>query len=232
MSLNSILAIAQSVSINDHRFVGQVLSRNQMVTVGQIQTRVPFQFTFKPHDYLLYSQNRSLLQNLRYADKTYEQVLNFGSTGWVNYIKYQGDMTSVQISSVTITGTTGAAYVTLGSLPSISSGAYIVRAGDFLQYGRSVYIATADVTRGGGATVTVPIHRSVAKDSYTTTTIPLVVGEYGITRFIGNGYAYAQYTGVSFPVILREYPSYSLIPMTNDSFIQWNGDFTAMENNI
>lgn len=232
MSLNSILAIAENISISDHRFVGQVLSRNQMITTGEIQTRIPFQFTIKPHDYLLYSQNRSVLQNLRAADRTYEQVLNFGSTGWVNYIKYQGAMTSVQISSVTITGTAGTTSVTLGTLPSVSSGTYLVRTGDFLQYGRSVYIATEDVTRGNNATVSVSIHRPVASDSYTGTTIPLVIGEYGITRFIGYGYSYAQYTGVSFPVLLREYPTYSLVPMTNDSFIQWNGSFTAIENCI
>lgn len=230
MSLNTILSISESVSINDHRFVGQVLSRNQMVTVGEIQTRVPFQFSFKPHDYLLYSQNRTILQNLRSADRLTEQVLNFGATGWINYIKYQGAMTSAQIASVTITGTAGASTVTLGTLPSIASGTYLVRTGDFLQYGRSVYIATADVTRGGGSTVTVSLHRPIASDAYTGTAIPLVIGEYGTTRYIGGGYAYAQYVGVSFPVLLREYPTYTLIPMTNDSFLQWSGSFTAIEN--
>jgi hypothetical protein len=35
------------------------------------------------------------------------------------------------------------------------------------------------------------------------------------------------YVGVTFPVILREYPTYTLMPMQNDSFIQWNGGFRA-----
>ena len=230
MTINTILAASESVSINDHRFVGQVLSRNQMVTVGEVATRIPFQFTFKPHSYLLYSANRTVLAAIRKADRTVEQVLNFGATGWLNYIKYQGAMTSAQISSATITGTTGATSVTLGTLPSVASGTYMVRIGDFLQYGRSVYIATADVIRGGGSTITVPVHRPIAYDSYTGTTIPLVIGEYGLTRNIGGGDAYGQYVGVSFPILLREYPTYTLIPMTNDSFIQWNGNFTAIEN--
>jgi len=38
-----------------------------------------------------------------------------------------------------------------------------------------------------------------------------------------------NYTGVTFPVILREYPTYTLVPMTNDSFISWNGPFVAIE---
>jgi len=29
--------------------------------------------------------------------------------------------------------------------------------------------------------------------------------------------------------VLREYPTYTLVPMTNDSFIQWDGQFSAVE---
>jgi deoxyribodipyrimidine photolyase-like uncharacterized protein len=43
--------------------------------------------------------------------------------------------------------------IVLGSLPSISSTAYIVKIGDFCQVGRYAYIATADVLRGAGSTV-------------------------------------------------------------------------------
>jgi hypothetical protein len=39
----------------------------------------------------------------------------------------------------------------------------------------------------------------------------------------------SSFTGVTFPVILREYPTYTLVPMTNDSFIAWNGSFKAFE---
>jgi hypothetical protein len=38
-----------------------------------------------------------------------------------------------------------------------------------------------------------------------------------------------QYTGITFQVILREYPTYKLAPITNDSFIAWEGEFKAME---
>jgi hypothetical protein len=39
----------------------------------------------------------------------------------------------------------------------------------------------------------------------------------------------STYIGVTFPVILREYPTYTLNPITNDSFIAWDGQFKAME---
>lgn len=223
MSLNTILSISESVGINDQRFVGQVLSRNQRISTSEILTVVPFQFTMKPMQYLLYSQNRSLLNALRIPDKSLEQYLNFGSTGWVNYIKYQGDMTSGQIAACTWETASANKNLVLGSLPAISSTAYIVRAGDFCQVGRYAYIATADVQRGSGSTVTIPVHRNLL--IALTGTVAAVIGQFGTTVSMGG----SSYTGVTFPVILREYPTYTLVPMTNDSFIQWNGSFNAFE---
>lgn len=223
MSLNTILAISESVGINDHRFVGQMVSRNQRISTSEIVTVVPFSFDMKPMDYLLYSQNRSLLNSLRIADKSLEQYLNFGSTGWSNYIAYQGNMTSAQISACQWTTASSAKNLVLGSLPAISSTAYIVKAGDFCQVGRYAYIATADVQRGAGSTVTIPVHRNLIDTL--TSNIGAVIGQYGTTTSMGG----SSYTGVTFPVILRNYPEYKLIPMTNDSFIQWYGSFSAFE---
>ena len=45
------------------------------------------------------------------------------------------------------------------------------------------------------------------------------------TQSIGGN----TYIGITFPVILNAYPNYTLIPMTNDSFIQWSGTFKAIE---
>lgn len=222
-SLNTILINSESVGINDHRFVGQMLSRNQRITTSEVLTVVPFSFEMKPNNYLLYSQSRDLLSVIRVADKALEQYLNFGVTGWLNYIKYQGDMTSGQISSCQWQTSSANKTLVLGSLPSISSGAYIVKTGDFCQVGRYSYIATADVLRGTNSTVNIPVHRNLL----TPLTSPLnaVIGQYGTTVSMGGN----TYTGVTFPVILREYPTYTLVPMTNDSFIQWAGKFVAFE---
>jgi hypothetical protein len=176
-----------------------------------------------PMKYLLYSQNRSLLSTLRVNDKSLEQYLNFTNIGWLNYVAYQGDMTSGQI--VTCEWQTASANKTLvlGSLPSISSSAYIVKVGDFCQVGRYAYIATADVLRGSGSTVNIPVHRNLIETL--ASPVSAVIGQYGTTVSMGG----STYAGVTFPVILREYPTYTLVPMTNDSFIQWNGSFVAIE---
>lgn len=222
-NLTTILSISEQVSINDQRLVGQVISRNQRIATSEIITVVPFQFEMKPMNYLLYSQNRSLLANLRYYDKALEQYLNFGSTGWVNYIAYQGDMTGPQISGCQWQTASANKVLVLGSLPSISASAYIVKAGDFCQVGRYAYIATQDVLRGSDTTVNIPVHRNLL----TTLVSPVnaVIGQYGTTVSMGGN----TYTGTTFPIILQNYPTYTLIPMTNDSFIGWSGTFKAFE---
>ena len=77
--------------------------------------------------------------------------------------------------------------------------------------------------RGGGSTVTIPVHRNLI--ATLASTVQCVIGQYGTTITLGG----STYTGTTFPVILRDYPTYTLIPMTNDSFIQWSGVFSAFE---
>lgn len=226
MSLQTILSISESVGINDQRFVGQTISRNQRIITSEQMTVVPFAFEMRPMNYLLYSQNRGVLSVLRLNDKALEQYLNFGSTGWLNYIKYQGDMTSAQITACQWQTASANKNLVLGSLPAISAGAYIVRAGDFVQVGRYAYIATSDVVRGSSSTVVIPVHRNLI--DALTGTVAAVMGQYGTTVSMGG----TTYTGITFPVILRAYPTYTLVPMTNDSFIQWSGAFNAFESVI
>lgn len=224
MTLQTILSIAETVGINDHKFAGQMLSRNMRISTSEILTVQPFEFTLKPHQYLLYSQNRAVLSALRVADRVTEQYLNFASTGWTNYINYLGNMTGAQAAACQIQTASANKTIVLGNLPTITSTLYIVRAGDFIQIDRYAYIATADVQRGALGTVSIPVHRSVM--TTLTSTIGAVIGQYGTTTALGG----STYTGITFPVILREYPTYELTPITNDSFIAWTGPFTAFEN--
>jgi hypothetical protein len=223
MSLTTILSISETVGINDHRFVGQMVSRNQRLSTSEVLTVVPFAFELTPMNYLSYSQNRSLLNSLRIPDKALEQYLNFGATGWVNYIQYQGDLLEGQIASAQWQTSSANKNLVLGNLPTVPATDYVVRVGDFCQVGRYAYIATADVQRGSSSTVTIPVHRNLI----TTLTSPVnaVIGQYGVTVSLGG----SAYTGVTFPVILREYPVYTLVPIKNDSYIQWSGSFKAFE---
>lgn len=223
MSLQNILVICESVGINDQRFVGQTISRNQKIITAEVLTVVPFVFELRPMNYLRYSENRGTLNGLRIPDKSLEQYLNFGTTGWLNYIKYQGVMTSVQIAACLWQTSSVNKTLVLGSLPTMTNTNYLFRIGDFVQVGRYSYIVTADVQRGSGSTVNVPVHRNLI--AALTSTVACVAGEYGTTIAMGG----STYTGITFPVVLREYPTYSLTPTANDSFINWSGQFTAFE---
>lgn len=223
-SLNTILANSESIAINDHRFIGQVMSRNQRIATSEIISVQPFQFDMKPMDYLLYSQNRELLSVLRKADMQYEQYLNFGATGWLSYIKYRGDMTSGEISVCNWKTASANKTLVLGDIPvTVTASEYVVRTGDFCQVGRYAYIATADVIRGSASTVNIPVHRSLI--TTLVSDVGAVIGQFGTTISLGG----STYLGTTFPVILQEYPTYTFVPMTNDSFIAWNGTFKAIE---
>jgi hypothetical protein len=223
MSLTNILAISESVGINDHRFVGQVVSRNQRISTAEILTVVPFAFEMKPMPFLRYSQNRDLLSSLRIPDKALEQYLNFGATGWENYIAYQGQLTSVQIAACQWQTASANKTLILGNLPSVASGTVIVKAGDFCQVGRYAYIATEQVLRGAGSTVSIAVHRNLI--DALTSPVNAVIGQYGNTVSMGGD----VYIGTTFPVVLREYPTYTLMPITNDSYVSWAGSFQAFE---
>ncbi len=223
MSLNIILANSETVAINDQRFVGQSISRNQRIKTSEIPTVQPFAFDFKPNSYMLYSQSRTVLSALRTADKALEQYLNFGSTGWLNYIAYRGDMTGAQIGACQWQTSSINKTLILGNLPAIGAGLYIVRIGDFVQVDRYAYIVTADVMRGAGSTVSIPVHRNLI--AVIPSVLNAVIGQYGTTVSLGG----STFTGITFPVVLKGYPTYTLTPITNDSFIQWSGAFQAFE---
>lgn len=223
MSLQNILSICESIGINDQRFVGQTLSRNQKLTTSEITTVVPFEFELRPMNYLRYSESRNILNGLRIADKSLPQYLNFGQTGWLNYVKYQGQMTSGQIANCLWTTASANKTLVLSALPALTSTDYLFRVGDFVQVGLYSYIVTADVQRGVGSTVNVPVHRNLI--ATLTGNVQCVAGEYGTTISMGG----STYTGITFQVVLREYPVYSLVPIANDSFINWSGPFKALE---
>ena len=133
-------------------------------------------------------------------------------------------MTSGQISTCQWQTSSANKTLVLGSLPSITSDKYIVKAGDFCQVGLYSYIATADVLRGSGSTVNIPVHRNLI--TTLSTTVAAVIGEFGTTVSMGG----TTYTGITFQIILRDYPTYTLVPcVENDSFIQWSGSFKAFE---
>ena len=160
MSFQTIFDISQSIGVQNRRTIGQQVSRSGQVRVAQYLTSVPWQFTVKPHNYLYYPQVRGVIQTIDNYDRQIPQTITFAGTGLNWFTSYQGALTLGQVSALTLASVpaTNATTISVGNLPSVTSGVVIFAAGDFIQLGTlgttRLYQVTADATPvAGGATL-------------------------------------------------------------------------------
>jgi len=212
MSFQAIVDIQQSMNVNNRRTVGQQVSRSGQVRVAQYLTSVPWVFTVTPHNYLYYPQVRNIIQTIDNLDRQLPQTITFASQNLSWFTAYQGDLTLSQVNALTLAAVPPAnsQTISVGNLPSVSSTAYVFRAGDFLQLGVYPYKVTADVLRGSGSTVSVNLHRPVI-GTVTTGTLTAVANN------------------CSFYVLAEQCPTYTLNPMANGAFVQWAAPFVFRE---
>lgn len=212
MSFQTIFDISQSISVNNRRTVGQQMSRSGQMRVAQYLTSVPWQFTVKPHSYLYYPQVRSVIQAIDNNDRQLPETITFSSTNLSWFTAYSGGLSGAQAAALTLASVpaANATTISVGNLPAVGSSVKVFSAGDFLQLGIYPYKVTADVLRGVGATVNVTLHRPVIG---TPTT--------GTLSAVGSA--------CTFYVLAQQCPTYTLNPMTNGAFVQWDGDFVFIE---
>ena len=212
MSFQTIFDISQSISVNNRRTVGQQMSRSGQMRVAQYLTSVPWQFTVKPHSYLYYPQVRSVIQAIDNNDRQLPATITFSSTNLSWFTAYSGGLSGAQAAALTLASVpaANATTISVGNLPAVGSTIKVFSAGDFLQLGIYPYKVTADVLRGVGATVNVTLHRPVIG---TPTT--------GTLSAVGSA--------CTFYVLAQQCPTYTLNPMTNGAFVQWDGDFVFIE---
>lgn len=206
-----IFEIQQSMTVQNRRMVGQQVSRSGQLRVAEYLTSVPWVFTITPHSYLYYPQVRDVIQAIDNLDRQLPETIVFSSTNLSWFTAYQGSLTSGQLSALTWSaGSTNTQTLTVTSLPSVSSTTYIFKAGDFLQIGAYSYKVKYDVQRGLGVNVSVQIHR------------PLI-GSTLSGSFTNTGNA------CTFYMVAEKCPTYTLNPMTNGAFVQWDGPFVFRE---
>lgn len=212
MSFQSILDIHQSFTVNNRRTVGQMYSRGGYITVAQYLTAVPWVFTVRPHNYLYYPQVRNVIQAIDNADRQQPGILSFAASNLSWFTAYQGDLTSGQAAALTLASVPAAnsQNLTIGNLPSVPSTDLVFKAGDFLQLGTYVYKVTANVQRGSSGTVTVNVHRPVIGTPST-----------GTLTAVGSA--------VYFTVVAEKCPTYTLNPMTDGAYVEWDDDFMFRE---
>jgi hypothetical protein len=212
MSLQTIFDIQQSMTVNNRRTVGQQVSRSGQVRVAQYLTSVPWVFTVTPHNYLYYPQVRNVIQAIDNKDRQLPESISFASTNLSWFVAYQGDLTTGQVNALTLASSpsANATTISVGNLPSVSSSAYVFKAGDFLQLGLYPYKVTENVLRGSGSTVSVTLHRPV-----------ISTPSVGTLTAVG--------TACTFYMLAETCPTYTLNPMTNGAFVQWDAPFVFRE---
>lgn len=213
MSFQDIFDISQSITVSNHRTVGQQVSRSGQVRVAEYLTSVPFVFTVQPHNYLYYPRARQILTNLEIIDRQLVDFVQFTgqNLGW--FTAYQGGLTEAQYINLQISAIPPAnsLQITLKSLPTVSSSTVIFNAGDFIQIGNYPYKVTYQVLRGSSSTVVVNVNR------------PINIVGIAINDFIQVG------NNVQFALLMEVFPTYTLMPMTNGAFIQWDSNFVFRE---
>lgn len=212
MSFQTIVDIQQSMNVNNRRVVGQQVSRAGYMTTAEYLTAVPWVFTIIPHQYLYYPQVRDVIQSIDNADRQNPQTITFASDNLSWFTTYQGDLTTPQANALTLASAPAAnsQVISVGNLPSVAPSVVIFKAGDFIQLGDYPYKVKADVLRGSAFTVSVSLNRPVIGSPST-----------GTLTAVGSD--------VTFNVVAESCPTYTLNPMANGAFVQWDGPFVFRE---
>ena len=137
MSFQDIFEISESISVNNHRTVGQQVSRSGQMRVAEYLTAVPWVFVVKPHNFLYYPQARQILNNLEVADRELVNTVIFNSQNLRWFTAYQGDLTYPQYSTFQLAAIPPAnsTTFTMKTLPTVASTTVMLKAGDFVMVG-------------------------------------------------------------------------------------------------
>jgi hypothetical protein len=216
--LQTIIDNANGLVIDRRKVVGLQITRNEIPRTTITPTRQPWRMVLTMPNSLRYYDNRDLLEALDTIDRVTPQVVTFSNNACLSWIfRYQGAMTSGQISGITVSSFTGNQLI-LGGLPTVASGTVLFEPNDLIQIGNHTYpfTSTTQITRGGGATVTVTTNRPNIISSS-------VVGS-GIT--VGND--------CDFYMFCPNMPTYKLIPggyvpNLNNALIEFSDDFQLYE---
>jgi hypothetical protein len=213
MSFQTILDISQSITANTRKMAGQQVSRSGQVRTLEYLTAQPWIFTVKPHGYLYFPHAREQLQTIDNLDRITPGIITFSSSALSWFCAYQGQLTSAQASALTLASVpaANATTISVGNLPAVASNTIVFKAGDVLQLGNFPYRVTTQVTRGSGATVSVSIHRPV-------------IGTPSVGALTAVG------SSCTWSVVAEVCPTYTLIPMTDGAFVNWDSDFVFREN--
>ena len=216
--IQTLLNGATQLTIDKRKPTAVSISRGQHL---KTQSRAPMVYKFvvslNPGLRFDLDGNRELLEEYDDIGRTTEQEVSLSNVSGSAYLMdYQGEFTTgdkavLSMTSSTVVGGTDIVLNVSGTSDATSS-TILVKKGDYIQPAgsRYPYQATAQVTRGLGSTVTIPVNRAIINET-----------GYGYT-----GNAVSLGNDCTFRVKMVEQPTYGIIP---GRYIAWNGDMALME---
>lgn len=213
MGLQTIINLADSITINRRKVVGVQYTRNEIARISEQPTRNPWRFTVNVSAMLPYENYRSLLEELDYLDRSIPEEITFSNNPKLSWmLAYQGDMIQNQRDNILVQSFNNTLLV-LNTLPDLSPGAVLFKAGDFIQINNYPYPFTVvnTVLRGSGTTVAVTTHRGnfITDNAYLS------------QIRVGNQ--------VKFKVFCPNMPTYTLVPGGRTALIKFDGAFELYE---
>lgn len=173
-----------------------------------------------------YSQARDLMEQLDVLDRTTPQVVTFSNLPQLSWIfKYQGQMSSAQLATITVTSWVGTTLTLNVSGIAAGPSAVIFQPNDLIQIGSSneypyPLTSTTQVLRGSGSTVVVTASRP-----------NILTG-----NLVGKGIIVGN--NCQFNVFCPNMPTYKLIPggsisngttTTNNALLEFSDSFQFFE---
>lgn len=215
MSLQTIIDNCVSISIDRRKLAGFTVSRSGLVKISSVASNVPWQMVIDMHAGMKYSTNRNMLEELDRIDRVQTTTINIGATnpGLAYLTEYQGDLSAGQINTITIDSANVLTVTMNVSSVSASASSYVFRKGDYwMPTGvyKYPYTVTADVQRGTGSTISVPINRPF-------------IDQAGYTE-VGAGIDVGK--NVTWNMLMAKKPSYAVVPHDR---IAWDGAFELVE---
>jgi hypothetical protein len=223
--LQTIIDASNGLQIDRRKVVGIQFTRNEIPRVSQTPTKNPWKFTLDVPSRIRYSQARDLMEALDSLDRINPEIITFSNNSNFSWMfRYQGSMSSGQISGITVSSFVGST-LTLTGLPAVGASTVLFKPNDLIQIGSSneypyPFTSTTQVLRGSGSTVTV----TTSRPNILTGTL---TGE-GI--IVGND--------CQFKMFCPNMPTYKLTvggyvgngtTATNNALIEWSDSFQLYE---